>query len=553
MNFSIKNQVFIPLLGSLFLGVILCGGVFYQAVNSQNSAQELVQKITRVESYTQEMQAEFTSANDLVRTVLAMSQFIEQEEITKNFNETSTALAAAIEGLQANSLSSEMQEMGSELMSSYQEWHTITSVILGVQPSSQIPTHEKIERSNQTLRQLILDISQTSKINVNESIVLSGQKTQQSLFIVLGIALVIALVGAIGAHFLATNISRPLVSLVKNAEKLAAGDTDTTFSEQNRSDEIGAVARAISGFRDGVLERAQLEEKANAEKKKQALRQTRVEKLIENFSQASSSNLNAFEDRLNKMRDEAQGLTKLATASHQKAQTANDASVETATDVQLVSHSSDAVANSIDDISQKLSQTNDVITQANKESNTANDKVAALSEAAEKIGDVISLIKDVTEQTNLLALNATIEAARAGEAGKGFAVVAGEVKALASQTTKAAEDISLQITQVQTSTQSVTSAIGQITGTMQDVSQYAEKITQSVEIQKTSTSDIQDRVRRASEQTQTVNSNIESVTDAIKSTNQVAIAVEDITQSTSEDLQKLKQSIEAFLNDVSAA
>ena len=63
------------------------------------------------------------------------------------------------------------------------------------------------------------------------------------------------------------------------------------------------------------------------------------------------------------------------------------------------------------------------------------------SEKVNQINELTNVILDIAAQTNLLALNASIEAARAGEAGKGFAVVAEEISSLADNSRQTASNI----------------------------------------------------------------------------------------------------------------
>ncbi|MEO1110668.1 MAG: cache and HAMP domain-containing protein, partial [Pseudomonadota bacterium] len=58
--------------------------------------------------------------------------------------------------------------------------------------------------------------------------------------------------------FAARAITVPVGRLVQSAVRLAGGDVDVTFAEANRKDEIGEIASAIAGFRDGVAEQARL-------------------------------------------------------------------------------------------------------------------------------------------------------------------------------------------------------------------------------------------------------------------------------------------------------
>ncbi|MDP5339639.1 MAG: methyl-accepting chemotaxis protein, partial [Nodularia sp. (in: cyanobacteria)] len=86
-------------------------------------------------------------------------------------------------------------------------------------------------------------------------------------------------------------------------------------------------------------------------------------------------------------------------------------------------------------------------------------KVKRLGESSQQISRVVSLINQIATQTNLLAINASIEAARAGEEGQGFAIVAEEVGELALRSASATQEIEQIVENIQRETSEVVQAM----------------------------------------------------------------------------------------------
>ncbi len=348
-------------------------------------------------------------------------------------------------------------------------------------------------------------------------------------------------------------MTRPLGFIGDRIKALAEGDTASSVPYEQRGDEIGSMARAVSTLRDREVERMRLEEEQTRAQQARLERQDRVEKLVETFRTSIRTLLQDVLSTLGDMQMKADELTRASSDAGRQASSVSDISQEASSNVQIVAEAAEQLAHSIREISQNVSRTTSVVAKADTEAESSAKRVGHLTTAAEKIGTVVDLIRDIADQTNLLALNATIEAARAGEAGKGFAVVASEVKNLAAQTAKATEEIAAQIGEIQLSTQDTTQAIQGITEIMTEVNSLSTSIAAAIEQQTVATSEISRNVNEAARGTSSVVANVGTVAAAIEETNAVAITVDHAAKAIRTTADTLNDTIDRFLSDVAAA
>jgi methyl-accepting chemotaxis protein len=252
----------------------------------------------------------------------------------------------------------------------------------------------------------------------------------------------------IGGGLLGVGIGviRPMTRMTGVMARLADGNHDIEIPSLNRSDEVGAIARAVQVFRENAtrvqrMESEQAELKVRAEQERKAT----MGRVADGFEQAIGKIVDAVSSASWEIETAAGSLTRTAETNHQLTATAASASDRSSGSAQSAAAASEEMASSVDEISRQVKQSETITHAAVRQAEQTNERIAELSQAADRIGEVVKMIAAVAEQTNLLALNATIEAARAGEAGRGFAVVASEVKALAAQTAKATEEIGTQI------------------------------------------------------------------------------------------------------------
>ncbi|AXA41613.1 methyl-accepting chemotaxis protein [Rhizobium leguminosarum] len=341
-----------------------------------------------------------------------------------------------------------------------------------------------------------------------------------SVDIVLKALLGLAALFAVGLYFLTRKtVTKPILSLSNDMQRLAGGDTAIASTGIGRTDEIGTMASAVEIFRQAAIANKQLEQDAEAARLQgEAERITARKQADEDAAErlrAATSGLAAGLKRLASgdlafqidepfapdfeslrhdfnmsIRQLDQTLSAIATAiaaidegTREIASGAGDLSKRTeqqAASLEETAAALDQITANVSNSSKRTDEARTEATDANRNAAKSSEVVSHAEEAmrrieasSQQISSIIGVIDEIAFQTNLLALNAGVEAARAGDAGKGFAVVAQEVRELAQRSAQAAKEIKGHI---QKSSVEVESGVKLVLDTSQVLKAISEQI-----------------------------------------------------------------------------
>ncbi len=315
-------------------------------------------------------------------------------------------------------------------------------------------------------------------------------------------------------------IARPLNAISRTTERLSQGDMSPVKGFDRSSDEIARIARALTVFRDGLVEKEELQKVADKERAENQAHQTAAvaaigtglaylaqgnltyrieEELTEGYAQLKAD-FNSTADTLNATVVEVADATgSIRNGSAEISQASDELAKRTESQAATLEQTAAALNELTDNVrtvAQGAKDAESTTTEAQKQASESGvvvaDAVQAMKdieESSTQIEQIIGVIDDIAFQTNLLALNAGVEAARAGEAGLGFAVVASEVRSLSIKTGEAATEIKELISKSARQVEAGVKLVGQTGTALDDIVQRVSHISQLVSTIAMSTSE----------------------------------------------------------------
>jgi methyl-accepting chemotaxis protein len=400
------------------------------------------------------------------------------------------------------------------------------------------------------LETMLRDVGRTEVISAAEAH-RSSNMMRYDFMVIASAGLLLTMAGTVA---LAVTTIRSIRGIARATLNLAEGDLSVDLTVLHRRDELGAIVRSLSVFRDGLAHVAGLQaEKVLQKQVAEAVRKADMVTLANGFEKSVGTIARVVASAATGMQTTARSMSGAATLANDRA-TGSAVAARVATEgLQAVATAAEHLNDSIVEINRQVTQSALNAERAAADARRTDGIVRVLAEGSQRIGEVVKLISNIAGQTKLLALNATIEAAHAGAAGDGFAVVAAEVKNLALQTAGAAEEIAAQIGQIQGATNQAVGAIGGVTATVEQMSTIAALIAAAVEQQGSATAEIARNVQQLALSTNELMSNTADVSRAANETGVAAAEVLGSAEQLVGQAELLDEQVVSFVDNVREA
>lgn len=256
---SIRFQFLLSMFLTIVAGLGLAGHIGWQSLEGQAHVEQVVRSAMAARELSSEIAGQFQDASDIVTRVLAMTNFIPAETVKKEFDAADSAARTTLTKFSATALSPEVTQAATALSGRYEQWRTDARVVLGLDPSTDIPTEELLGRGQRSVHQQIEMIDGLVSVAASEAVAHAGASLRTSLRSELIYGAIGAVVGILGLLVITQRIVGPIARITRAMRELSGGHLNVTVPQRRGARELRAMIDALAVFKDNAIAREQLE------------------------------------------------------------------------------------------------------------------------------------------------------------------------------------------------------------------------------------------------------------------------------------------------------